>query len=323
MTPAVRVYSVMFHPTETSATPPSRRTRCAAGLVVLAAMSAGCDLQMDAHALVEREEKRFAAGAAPEVALGTFDGSIQVRPWDRPEVLVEIEKRGSDKQAIDGIQIVSESRGNQISVDVRKPSSEEQFIGIGLHHATSARLIASVPRGSRLTLTTRDGSIAVERIDGRLELRTDDGSVRVSEAAGGLTIVTRDGSITLDRVGGRIDARSGDGSINVSGTPSALALETRDGSVVVRAERDTVMTEDWSIRTGDGTVVVEVPEGFGAELDAETQDGSVRSELAIAGSESDARTDRAARRRLRGKIGAGGKVLKLRTDDGSIRLRSS
>lgn len=297
--------------------------RVPAGIALIVTMAAGCNVQLDSHAFIEREEKRFPAGAAPEITLATFDGSIQVRPWDRPEVLIEIEKRGSDKAAVDKIQVVSESKDNQISLDVRKPSSEQEFIGIGLHHSTSARLTASVPRGSRLTVTTRDGSIAVERIDGRLELRTDDGSVRVSEAAGDLTIVTRDGSITLDRIAGRIDARSGDGSINVAGTPPSLLLETKDGSVVVRVERDTVMSADWSVRTGDGSVVVDVPDGFGAELDAETADGSVRSELTVAGAENLDSRNREERRRLRGTIGAGGKVLKLRTGDGSIRLRSS
>lgn len=314
---AVRVYRGM---SRTSLA----RMALIAGFAAAVASAAGCTVQLDGHAFVEREEKRFEAGTAPDVTLATFDGSIQVRPWDRQEVLVEVEKRGSDKDAVSGIQVAGEQKGNSISVDVRKPASEKEFIGFGIHHSTSARLVASVPRGSRLTLTTRDGAITVERVDGRLELRTDDGSVRVSEAAGDLTVVTRDGSITLDRVGGRVDARSGDGGIRVSGAPSVLMLETRDGSVVVRAERDTVMQDDWSVRTGDGSVVVELPDGFGAEIDAETKDGSVRSELPVTGgSAAEAGDRRESRRSLRGKLGAGGKVLRLRTSDGSIRLRTS
>ena len=314
---AVHVYSGMVR-----ASLPSI-SRAAQGLCVAAALAsaAGCTVQLDGHAFVEREEKRFPAGPAPEVTLATFDGAIQVRPWDRPEVLVEIEKRGSDKEAVAGIQVAAEGKGNSISIDVKKPASEKEFIGLGIHHSTSAKLIASVPRGARLTVTTRDGSITVERIDGRLELRTDDGSVRVSESSGDLTVVTRDGSITLERVAGRVDARTGDGGIRVTGAPSSLLLETRDGSVNVRAERDTVMQSDWSIRTGDGSVIVELPEGFGAEIDAETQDGSVRTDLSVEGAGSDSRRD--AKRYLRGKLGAGGKVLKLRTNDGTIRLRAS
>jgi DUF4097 and DUF4098 domain-containing protein YvlB len=314
MTHAVHVYSGM---TRTMMSGAARGL----GLAALLVSAAGCTVQLDGHAFIEREEKRFPAGEAPEITLATFDGSIQVRPWDKAEVLVEIEKRGSDKAAVDGIQVVAEGKDNRISVDVRKPASEKEFIGLGIHHSTSAKLIASVPRGSKLTVTTRDGSISVERVDGRLELRTDDGSVRVSEAAGDLTIVTRDGSITLERVAGRVDARTGDGGIRVTGAPASLLLETRDGAVVVRAERDTVMLEDWSVRTGDGSVVVELPEGFAAQIDAETQDGTVRTDLPVSGASEGER--RESRRTLRGTLGAGGKTLKLRTSDGSIRLRSS
>jgi len=294
--------------------------RLAFAIPALAASVAGCTIQMDAQAFIEREEKRFPAGEAPELSLTTFDGSVQVRPWDRPEVLVEVEKRGQDKDAISGIEIVSEADGDKIGVEVRKRGAERQIIGFGVHHSTSARLIASVPRGTKLNISTRDGSITVERVDGRLELRTDDGSVRVSETEGDVMIVTRDGSITLERVSGRIDARTGDGSIRVNGRPAGVALETRDGSVTVRAERGTEMTDDWSVRTGDGTVVVEVPDDFAAEIDAETQDGSVRTDLEIEGA-GDRRGD--DRRRLHGKLGAGEHVLRLRTNDGSIRLRTS
>ena len=306
MTLPIRVYSCMSR---------YATSLCLAAVVVTAT---GCTVQLDGHAFVEREEKRFPAGAAPDITLATFDGAIQVRPWDRPEVLVEIEKRGSDKDAVAGIQVVAEATDDKISVDVRKPASEKEFIGLGIHQSTSAKLIASVPRGSKLVVTTRDGAITVERIDGRLELRTDDGSVRVSETPGDVTIVTRDGSIVLERVAGRVDARTGDGSIRLTGAPTSLLLETRDGSVVVRAERDTTMQSDWSVRTGDGSVTVELPEGFAAEIDAETQDGSVRTDLPVSGAEG---TEK--KRQLRGKLGAGGKLLKVRTADGSIRLRTS
>lgn len=309
MTALVHVYKAM--------TP---NLRLAFALPVLAASLAGCTIQMDSQAYIEREEKRFPVGETPEVSLTTFDGSIQVRPWDRPEVLVEVEKRGQDKEAVSGIEIVSEASGDKVGVEVKRAGSEQVIIGIGVHHSTSARLIASVPRASRLMLHTRDGSISVERVDGRLELRTDDGRVQVSEAAGDLLVVTRDGSITLERVSGRVDARTGDGSIRVNGTPAGVMVETRDGSVTVRAERGTEMTDDWSVRSGDGSVVVEVPEDFGAEIDAETRDGSVRTDLEIGGAE-DRRGEE--RRRLKGKLGAGGHLLKIRTNDGSIRLRTS
>ena len=37
------------------------------------------------------------------------------------------------------------------------------------------------------------------------------------------------------------------------------------------------MAEDWDVQTDDGTVVLTLPTSFNGELDAETRDGSVRT----------------------------------------------
>ncbi|HYT76536.1 MAG TPA: DUF4097 family beta strand repeat-containing protein, partial [Vicinamibacterales bacterium] len=81
----------------------------------------------------------------------------------------------------------------------------------------------------------------------------------------------------------------------------------------------TVMKDDWSVTTGDGSVALSLPSDFGAELDAHTGDGSIRSELQLA---NETKGDE-NRRTLRGRLGAGGKTLTIRTGDGSIRLKTS
>ena len=37
----------------------------------------------------------------PDLTVITFDGSIEIRPWDKTEVQVVVEKRGRDKEDID------------------------------------------------------------------------------------------------------------------------------------------------------------------------------------------------------------------------------
>jgi len=85
------------------------------------------------------------------------------------------------------------------------------------------------------------------------------------------------------------------------------------------------MKDDWSITTGDGGVAVYLPSDFGAELDAHTGDGSIRNELGLkAEAERENDSDRERdRRSLKGKLGTGGKLLRIRTGDGSIRLKTS
>ena len=58
-----------------------------------------------------------------------------------------------------------------------------------------------------------------------------------------------------------------------------------------------------------------------AELDAHTGDGGIRSDLQLV-TENDS-DNKENRRTLRGRLGDGGKQIRIRTGDGTIRLRPS
>ncbi|MEO6212777.1 MAG: DUF4097 family beta strand repeat-containing protein [Vicinamibacterales bacterium] len=280
------------------------------------ALGAGCVVTVDSQSEIVREEKRFTVTGTADLRVTTFDGSIQIRAWDKPDVLIEIEKRGPTRESIEGLEIKAEQAGNVIEFEVKKPRSES-FRGIGMHRSASARLTVSVPRTANIRARSGDGSITIERVAGTIELRTGDGSIRSSEATGDLAFDTSDGSVTVEKAEGRLAVETGDGSVSVSGRLASMKLHSGDGSVVFRADPDTVMAEDWEITTGDGSVSVYLPDGFGGELDAHTGDGSVRSDLSTFSSTS----GDGARRTLRGRIGAGGKLLRIRTGDGAIKLR--
>jgi hypothetical protein len=287
-------------------------------------LGAGCRLDVDGQAYIEREQKRFPVeGAAPvaDLDLKTFSGRIEIVSWDRPEVLVEIEKRGEDKEAVSKITVTSDQKASKISIDVRHPG-RTGFVGIGHFTSPSARLIVSVPRKCNIIARSGEGSIVLERVEGALDLRTDDGTIRVVESKGTLLAESRDGSMTLDDVTGHIEARTNDGAVRVSGTPSVLRVRTGDGSVSLRIRDGATMTDDWMVTTGDGSVTVELPKDFNAMIDADPgSDGRVRSELALSNvTGAGADTKRRERGAMNGQLGAGGKLFTLRTGDGTIRL---
>lgn len=287
------------------------------GAVILPALlCAGCTVSLDSQSQIVREEKRFTVSGTPGVHLTTFDGSIQIRSWDKPEVLIEIEKRGATREAVDAIEIKTSQDGNTIELEVKKPRAET-FTGIGFHQSASARLIVSLPRRADVRARSGDGSILIERVDGRIEGHTGDGSIRAADVTGELTFNTGDGSVTVEGAEGRLDLETGDGSVNVTGELTSVRLHTGDGSIVYRAEPGTAMTDDWEITTGDGGVSLYLPSDFGAELDAHTGDGRIRNDLAVVASGA----GEVDRRTVRGRLGAGGKQLRIRTGDGAIRLR--
>ena len=281
----------------------------------LGLLSAGCTVTVDSHSEIVRTEKRFTIDGTGDVRVATFDGSIEIQSWDKPEVVIEIEKRGPSKSAVEDLEITSQQKGNLIELEVKRPRNES-FSGLGLHRTASARLIVNVPRETDVRARSGDGSIRIERVTGRLDLRTGDGSIRASDVSGELTLDTGDGSITVEGVEGRLSVDTGDGSVNVAGRLGSLKLHTGDGSVVYRGEPGSAMTEPWEITTGDGGVTLYLPADFGAELDAHTGDGTIRNDLNVdnAGGEKERRT-------LRGRLGAGGKLLRVRTGDGAIRLK--
>ncbi|MEO5897583.1 MAG: DUF4097 family beta strand repeat-containing protein [Vicinamibacterales bacterium] len=290
--------------------------RSATVAVLCAASAAGCTVTVDSQSEIVREEKRFKISDTADLRVTTFDGSIQIRGWDKPDVLIEIEKRGPTRESVDALEITAEQSGNVIDFEVKPPRSES-FRGMGMHRTPSARLIVSVPHSANIRARSGDGSITIERVNGKIELRTGDGSIRSSEVTGDLSFDTSDGSVTVERSEGRLAVETGDGSVTVSGKFASMKLHTGDGSVTFRADRETVMADDWDITTGDGSVAVYLSQAFGGELDAHTGDGSIRNDLeAFASASADN-----ARRTLRGKIGAGGKLLRIRTGDGAIKLR--
>src|SRR5580765_4924044 len=101
----------------------------------------------DLNKYVERDEKHFAVSGKPDVTLATFDGSIEIRPWDKADVQVVIEKRGRDHEDVAAIEVKAEQHGNRVEITVTEPKRDHG--GFSFHvNNRSARLIVSVPAAS-------------------------------------------------------------------------------------------------------------------------------------------------------------------------------
>jgi len=153
-----------------------------------------------------------------------------------------------------------------------------------------------VPRESDLNLHSGDGNIRVENVKGQFHIESGDGDIEMRAADGKLTSTTKDGNI---RVEGRFDG---------------LDLHTGDGNIDAAVAKGSVMSSGWTLRSGDGNIVLRIPEGFSADLDANTADGHVTVDfpVTVAGSIRESN--------IRGKLNGGGATLELRTGDGNIEL---
>ena len=298
-------------------------------LLAAATLIAGCEVNLNTEGLSAREVKTFKVAGPPEVVLDTFDGAIELHSWDKSEVEVEVEKRAMEQMLLDEITIDAQQQGDKIIIKVTGPARpRNRGVIIGMHISPTARLRVAVPRSANVNATSGDGSIRAEAIEGKIVLHTTDGSVTATRLGGDIQIRSGDGAIRIDNTTGKLDLETDDGSIGVEAGPSVLRLRTGDGSVRVAIDANTVMADNWDIITSDGSITVTLPGLFNAEIDAETSDGAVRTshplldkeerELRRNGEGSDERRER--RRTLRTKIGDGGKILKIRSGDGTIRI---
>jgi putative adhesin len=276
--------------------------------------SSACSIDVRGAGVVVHEEKRFTVSGEADLRLRTFNGSIQLKSWDRDEVLVEIEKRGPDSDAAKALVVNASQEGNRVTVEVPNPRGEPDGFHIG--QSPSASLIVTAPRKMKLDAHTGDGSVAADDIAGTLAIDTGDGSIRIRRIEGALKAHTGDGSIDISEVTGRLEAQSGDGSISVRGRFDLVDVRSGDGSIHVDAEEGSALKSDWSVTTGDGSISLELPGNIDAELDAHSNDGRVRAN-GFSGVTTNREDDRGS---ARGTLGKGGRTLRVRSGDGSIAI---
>ncbi|HEX8027475.1 MAG TPA: DUF4097 family beta strand repeat-containing protein [Vicinamibacterales bacterium] len=299
-----------------------------ATVLLVSTTLAGCEVNLNTEGLSAREVKTFKVTGQAELSLETFDGAIELHSWDKDEIEVEIEKRAMEQALLDEIKIDSKQQDNKVIVKVTGPSRERHGVTIGMHISPTARLRVAVPRNINISASSSDGSIRAEAIEGRIVLHTTDGSVTGLRIGGDVQVRSGDGSIRIDGAAGKFDLETTDGTIRVEGKPGVLRARTGDGSIRANIEPDTVMADNWELTTSDGSVTVTLPGVFNVELDAETSDGSVvanHPQIDDGGRlerrEGEDRDERRERRRtLRSKLGDGGKMFRIRTGDGSIRI---
>jgi hypothetical protein len=123
---------------------------------------------------------------------------------------------------------------------------------------------------------------------------------------------TVNGEISGESLQGDAEAHTVNGSVRLATTGSAVA-NTVNGSMNVTMGR-----ADWpngaSFKTVNGGITLTLPGVFDAELRADTLNGSIASDFPVTV------TGQVTPRRLRGRIGNGGRELNLSTVNGSIRL---
>jgi DUF4097 and DUF4098 domain-containing protein YvlB len=272
--------------------------------------------------------KTFSTDGSSQFRIVTSDANIRVETWEKASIEARVTTRGW-KIGEDGIRIIDRQSGDAVDIEIRFPRMNFNFNG---WKNRSVEIEVKVPRSTRLDLRTGDGNvdvrgieadiklhsgdgnIKIENVQGRLDAHTGDGNIEIRGSKGDISLETGDGRIELDSADGSLRADTGDGPVRVSGRFDVLDLKTGDGRIEAEAVAGSRMTSDWTLRTGDGSLSLRVPEDFSAEVDIETNDGDIDLDMPVTVS------GKTERKSVRGRLGSGGSVLTMKSGDGSIRL---
>lgn len=238
--------------------------------------------------------KSFPISGRAELRVKTSDADIRVDTWDQKsiEARVTSEKWGFGQG---GIQVYDHQTGDTVEIEVRFPH--------GLH-------VFSM--GNRRTVV----EIHMPR-EGNAHLDTGDGEIRVRDVKGDLELQSGDGRVQAEGVDGVLRAHSGDGHIRARGRFDNLDISTSDGRIDAEAVAGSTIGKGWSVKTGDGSVSLTVPESFAADVALHTGDGHISLDMPLT---VEGRYDGS---NIHGKLNGGGGLLDIHTGDGSIRLGKS
>lgn len=245
-----------------------------------------------AHA--DEWSKTYSISGKPDLRVETSDANIHVDTWDQKTIEVHVTTRRY-KIGDGGLKIIEHQNGDSIDIEVRYPHR-----------------IFTIELGS----TRVDVEIHMPR-EGRMDLHTGDGAIEVANFKGSMDLESGDGHQEITSVDGSLRARTGDGHIRASGRFDSLDLNTGDGRIEARVQAGSTMNSGWTLHTGDGSVRLQLPDNFAADVDLHTSDGHINLDFPVTVE------GRLGEKDIHGKINGGGNVLTVHTGDGSIELEKS
>ncbi len=192
--------------------------------------------------------------------------------------------------------------------------------------------------GSDVLVRTSGGDIVIGRSGGGVKVESGGGDVRIDEATGDVTVGTGGGRIALGRIGGRVRAATSGGGIRVRSADGGVQCETGAGMIELQANGGPIqaltsignIVVDLSrfrgvfggsdLETGQGDVIVSIPESLAVTVRALLDDpsaGDIRSDFPMKVSRRIGAIGRSITI-AEGDIAGGGSLLTIRSLGGNI-----
>ncbi|MCW5965780.1 MAG: DUF4097 family beta strand repeat protein [Bryobacterales bacterium] len=306
-----------------------RRFWLAASVAILVLLLAGCNLDdlqpMSKFSEDFSQTHALKQGGAIEVS--TRNGAVEVLGWEKDFVEITGSKYARTQEELDRVEVKIAASEDAISIKTVFPGparggSGARYVIRAPHHARVTLLntsngairVEDVARVEKLD--TSNGSITVNRSKGPLVADTSNGAIRVAQTPGDLRLDTSNGRIEADDVEGTVIADTSNGSIRVTVTDPPpggdLRFDTSNGAIEVTVKR--FEQNPMLLDSSNGSITLRLPEGIDADLHASTSNGNIQTDFAVT------TVGEIKKNELKGKLGAGGALVRVATSNSSLRI---
>jgi Putative adhesin len=186
-------------------------------------------------------------------------------------------------QAVIQANATDESRARELASQIQVQTAGHRVHSTGPEASRrewwSVSYRINVPRRNDLDLQANNGGVTINGVSGTIRFDTSNGGVRLSDVAGSVRGRTRNGGLNV-----------------------ALAGQRWDG-------------EGLDVETTNGGVTLAIPDGYNAELETRTVNGSFRTDYPIT-----IQGELNYRRGLSTTLGSGGPPVRVRTTNGGLRI---
>jgi len=326
-------------------------------LCLLTAMVGCCcinigDWGKEKYEKTERLSAPLAAGGI--LAVETDVGSITITGADvadcnvTAEICVKAPTEKEAQQIAEQVKIQLEQVGETLTIKIEKPRvKKKRSIRVSFNIIVPKQInieCASSRGPTELTNIkgnvkgkTSRGSITAENIHGSLELNTSRGSITCKDiSSDNINLETSRGNVRLSKAScGSLKLKSSRGNINVSESTADMAnISSSRGHITYQNVTTTDLTANSSrgniniaylpsaageitanITASRGNVRFVAPPSFSGQVELTTSRGSIKTDLPITVQ------GKITEERIKGTIGEGKGILRLKTSRGSIEIR--
>jgi len=278
------------------------------------------------------EEQTLDADIYRDLTVKTGSINIHVIPGATDQITARLNGKVSSKYA-DQVKLKVEPNGDSMTVGVE----EDHGINLGIS-IMDLQLTVELPEKNWETAKIESGSgnIEIESLLGdEVTVKAGSGNVNVQQVnAGELAVHTGSGNIEVEEIevvsvalqsgSGEISAdgyhaeqlsfQNGSGNVELSDGEAALQGKTGSGNIRVDAER---LVHDADLRTGSGNVSIDLAQEP-TSLEVDYQGSSGEGNIRLDGMRYEVKDE--DKGRLKGTLGSGDVLLKVRTGSGNFKL---